>query len=411
MKKAAEGDKPKGLHQKDGFARVLVVDDEASIRITFRAFLLKEGYEVEVAEDATQALALLSKEKWDVVVTDIILPDISGLELLKAIHASSPGVEVIMMTGVPSVETASEAVRNGASDYLVKPVLKQDIIRCVATAARIKALDDERRSEQAAKERSQKELQATVSRLTEANDQLRLAAVFREEIEQVARHDLKGPLHVILSAPEVIRMKGSGLSGDQLAWLEKIESAGQRLFDMINLSLALYKMEQKLYTMHPEGVDLLSVVRELTNHHAALLGAKDLSVSLVIDERAIAANDAFVIQGERLLCYSMLGNLLKNALEASPNGQVVTIRFETGDPMRIRIRNHGSVPESIRDRFFDKFSTGGKKNGTGLGTYSARMIARLHGAEITLDTSIPDETTVTVCFPKSSPGERKEMCS
>ncbi len=126
-------------------SKILVVDDEKSIRVPFRTFLLAEGHEVEIAEDAVQAQALLSNDVWDVVVTDIVLPGISGVELLKTIRAAAPEVQVIVMTGEPTAETAAEAVRAGASDYLVKPIDKKTILRAVAHAAKVKALDDNRR--------------------------------------------------------------------------------------------------------------------------------------------------------------------------------------------------------------------------------------------------------------------------
>ena len=86
---------------------VMIVDDERGVRMTLRVFLLEGGYEVEMAEDARQAQALLSKGDWDVVVMDIVLPGVSGVELLKAIRAASPDVQVIMMTGTPTTETAA----------------------------------------------------------------------------------------------------------------------------------------------------------------------------------------------------------------------------------------------------------------------------------------------------------------
>ena len=90
-------------------SRVLIVDDEKSIRLTLRAFLEADGYEVEVAPDATLALAMLEESVFDVVVSDIILPGVSGVELLSQIRERDMLVQVIMMTGDPNIETASEA--------------------------------------------------------------------------------------------------------------------------------------------------------------------------------------------------------------------------------------------------------------------------------------------------------------
>jgi signal transduction histidine kinase len=104
--------------------------------------------------------------------------------------------------------------------------------------------------------------------------------------------------------------------------------------------------------------------------------------------------------GEGLLCYSMLSNLVKNALEASPEGGVVTIGLCTGAQPEVTVHNMGAVPEAIRDRFFEKYATQGKSSGTGLGTYSAQLIARTLGGDIHMRTSEQEGTTVTVRFPR-----------
>jgi len=123
-------------------ARVLIVDDEEGIRTTVGAFAAKDGHTVSLAGDALEALALLGREPFDVVVTDIILPRRTGVALLADIRETQPDVQVIMLTGEPEVVTASEAVRKGAFDYLSKPVSREAITKVIAAAAEKKALLD-----------------------------------------------------------------------------------------------------------------------------------------------------------------------------------------------------------------------------------------------------------------------------
>jgi len=146
--------------------KVLVVDDEKSIRVTLREFLSKEGYDVETAEDAQVAKEALAKGGFDVVVTDIILPRVTGVELLQTIRAAAPHVQVIMMTGEPTVDTATESLRAGAFDYLFKPFTKEAILRTVANAAKVKALDDERRRLEEENRRYQEHLEQLVEEQT-----------------------------------------------------------------------------------------------------------------------------------------------------------------------------------------------------------------------------------------------------
>lgn len=143
-------------------ARILIVDDERSIRFTLTEFLRRDGHEVESAEDVEAALVLLAAGPWDVVVTDIVMPGASGVDLLRHIRASYPEIQVVVMTGEPTVETASEAVRAGANDYLVKPISKSAIQRAAGNAVKIKSLSDDKRRLEALNRRYQEGLEQLV---------------------------------------------------------------------------------------------------------------------------------------------------------------------------------------------------------------------------------------------------------
>ena len=120
-------------------AKIVIVDDEPGVRITLAQFMRQEGHEVLEAGDAEQALEWLHAGDSDLIVTDILLPGLGGLELLRRIREAAPQTAVIMITGVPTVESAAEAVRNGAADYLVKPVTKSDIQQASGRALQAKA--------------------------------------------------------------------------------------------------------------------------------------------------------------------------------------------------------------------------------------------------------------------------------
>jgi len=113
-------------------ARVLVVDDEGANRYSVCKTLQKVGYQVAEAANGQEALDLLAKQQYDVVLTDIRMPGIDGVELLRKIKESSPDAIVILMTGYASLSSAVEALRLGAHDYLIKPSTSQDIRQSVA---------------------------------------------------------------------------------------------------------------------------------------------------------------------------------------------------------------------------------------------------------------------------------------
>ena len=103
--------------------------------------------------------------------------------------------------------------------------------------------------------------------------------------------------------------------------------------------------------------------------------------------------------GEEILCHSILSNLVKNALEASPPGKAISIHFDRNSWYSVRICNTGEVSPEFRDRFFEKYATSGKKGGTGLGTYSARLMIKTMGGDLELDVSEPGQVAVIARWP------------
>ncbi|QOX62973.1 response regulator [Anoxybacterium hadale] len=124
--------------------KVLIVDDEKSMRITLSEFLRPEGYEIDTAVDANQAFQMMDEINYDIIVTDIIMPRITGIELLERIRKKSQTVQIIIMTGEPTVDTAVKAVQSGANDYLTKPIKKENFISAIRHAEKVKRLIDEK---------------------------------------------------------------------------------------------------------------------------------------------------------------------------------------------------------------------------------------------------------------------------
>ncbi len=116
-------------------ARILIVEDEAVLRLTFEEFLRDEGYDVATAADYGEAVAHLAQGVFDVIVTDIILPGKTGVDLLRFIKEQGRSEPVAMITGQPDVTSAAEAVRLGAFDYLMKPVTQEALLRVARLAS------------------------------------------------------------------------------------------------------------------------------------------------------------------------------------------------------------------------------------------------------------------------------------
>jgi DNA-binding response OmpR family regulator len=125
--------KPTDQEIKQGNIHVLVVDDEGAIRYSVGKTLQRVGYRVSEAASGEEALAMIEEQEFAVVLTDILMEDgIDGVELLRRIKEQTPDSSVILMTGYASLESAIEALRLGAHDYLIKPSSSQDIKDSVA---------------------------------------------------------------------------------------------------------------------------------------------------------------------------------------------------------------------------------------------------------------------------------------
>ncbi|MCP3175710.1 sigma-54 dependent transcriptional regulator [Desulfuromonas sp. KJ2020] len=129
--------------------KILIIDDEESIRFTFSNFLAEAGYAVETASSYEEAMAGLAAGGVDLVFSDILLGGDSGIDILQEVRAQGLDIPVIMITGFPGVETAREAVRLGAFDYLSKPVTQDVLLRTTQIALRYKHINDEKKKYQA----------------------------------------------------------------------------------------------------------------------------------------------------------------------------------------------------------------------------------------------------------------------
>lgn len=224
----------------------------------------------------------------------------------------------------------------------------------------------------------------------------------RDSVEHIMRHDLRSPLVGFSSLPRLL-LTQQNLTDEQRGWITRLGAAAGNMLRIIDAYLKLSRIERGGLALEPVKADLVELARQAKENIALLPHLKDRHVLLTLNGEQLAPDARLSLSCEETLCSTMLGNLLKNALEASPEGGVVEVDLaEAGDDaVRVTIRNQGEVPASIRDRFFDKFVTAGKENGTGLGTYSARRIAEFHGGGVSLDCSTPGRTTVTVLLPKT----------
>jgi len=371
-----------GALLSDGVSRqsVLIVDDEPNNVKVLRE-ILKGSYEIFVALSGQDALDVARRSRPGIILLDIMMPGMDGYEVCERLKAEpeTRDIPVIFVTAMDQEEDEARGLSLGAIDYLTKPV--------IAPIVRIRV-------------KNHLELKLARERLELQNQELLEAAALKEEVERITRHDLKSPLNGIIGLPRII-LDGGGLTRDQETFLKMIEESGYKMLNMINLSLDLFKMERGVYELRPSETDFAMLARKVLVESGILVSDKELKADILHDGKVMGEREPFMGRGEPLLCYSMLANLITNALEAAPEGSRVSVDLSRGEAgeTRIVIKNQGEIPPEIQERFAQKYATAGKRRGTGLGAYSARLIAENHGGSLSMTSSSQDGVTVTVTLP------------
>jgi PAS domain S-box-containing protein len=225
------------------------------------------------------------------------------------------------------------------------------------------------------------------------------AETMRSDVESVVQHDLKSPLGSVQNAMELLELLGP-LNREQAQVLTEVRNLTRRMQGLISLSLNLHAMEARALVPKLRPVDLCAVVEDLRMELRTLVEGKSLRLVL----RSDCPAGPFYVLGERRLLDAVFTNLIKNAAEASPDGEELSVNLAlNGATAVVTVRNKGEVPEQIRGRFFEKYATWGKSHGTGLGTYSAQLMARTLGGTLALCSDEPGFTSLVLTLPASQP--------
>ncbi|MBF0160714.1 MAG: hybrid sensor histidine kinase/response regulator [Magnetococcales bacterium] len=360
--------------------KVLVVDDSPET-LDMLMHLLSDRYAAVPARSGENALHKASQPPHpDIILLDIVMPDMDGFEVCRRLkaQAATRDIPVLFLTAVLDQESELHGLNLGAVDYIRKPISVPTLQARLATHL---------------------ELACSRKELVKKNEVLEEVVRLREDLERITKHDLKGPLSTILGFSEVV-LDEADLSDYHAECLRQGIRAAHRMLEMINRSLDLYRIETGRYRYEPQLFDVAKLTQRVCNDLAAL--ARRYSVTVVTALSASQAVDGSLpLLADATLCYFILANLIKNALEAAPPESQVTVTIDEqgSEIVRIAIHNQGVVAEAVRARFFEKYETFGKSQGTGLGTYSAQLMARAQGGRVTMESSQEGGTVVAVHLP------------
>lgn len=254
------------------------------------------------------------------------------------------------------------------------------------------------------RKRMERELQDTISELhSEMHERRRLEAT-KQEVERMMRHDLRNPLNGMLTAAELLLR--DDLTEGQRELVLAIRDSGRRLDTMISSSMDYVRMEEGSYELDPQLLNMLDLFRAVESQLASILSGSSVTLAYDIDGAEVDWNGSLPLYGEVIYLEELFANLVRNAVEASCAGDAVSISIRTTatdareGTYLVRIHNSKPVPADVRDRFFERYATSGKKGGNGLGTYIANLVAAAHNGRIWFDTDDEHGTDVYVELPQ-----------
>src|SRR3990172_7220838 len=297
-------------------ARILVTDDEESVRFTLKTFLLEEGYKVDTATDYDEALTKIAEKDFDLIFTDIILENKTGIDILREVKERNPNCLVVMITGSPDVDSAAAALRLGAFDYIVKPLRQPTIRHVAAIALKQKALSDE-------KERYRLSLEATNRELSIANEKLKEMDRLKTEFLNIVTHDLRSPLTSIMMYSDML-LKDKDKPDILQKFLEKylkiIKKESMRLNNLINDYLDLAKIEAGFVKFKKESVDIRDIINDtlLVYYGEAKENGINLKSNFKDDNIPTVIGDDGKIR-------QVVSNLISNAIKFTPKSGTVTL--------------------------------------------------------------------------------------
>lgn len=350
---------------------LLIVDDNEDNRDVLARRLQKQGHWTVTAASGPEALSILAEQPFDLVLLDIMMPEMDGYEVLFRIKSEpqTRHLPVIMISARDELESVVRCIDMGAADYLPKP-FNPTLLR-----ARVGASLREKRAHDREQRRA--------AELAESYRRLRELERLRDDLTYMIVHDLRTPLTSLLSGLQTVPLVGD-LNPTQSEMLEIATDGGETLLGMINDLLDVEKMEQESVPLSLAPLSAHTLIAQACSQVTLLAAAEDLMLT------PEAAPDLPNFQGDEDKLRRTLVNLIGNAIKFTPRGGTVTVGASCGSAhdLLFFVRDTGEgIPADALERIFEKFGQvenrrAGRKMSTGLGLTFCKLAVEAHGGRI-----------------------------
>ncbi len=368
-------------------AEMLVVDDDPRNRRLLEEYLLSAGHRVRSAVDGQSAITMAHERVPDIVFLDVMMPDMTGLEVCRRLkaHPHTRLSQIMMVTALAGTPHQVEGLDNGADDFVSKPVRREEFLAKVRSLLRARRLLIE--------------LQEARVTLEQRNQKLEQLEILKETLIQTLVHDLKNPLSAVLGNVELLERKCDEKTREVL---RRCKTGASRMHRMILDLLDVARLEEGGLPLHAECVDTVDVARRACEDFEAPAAQRNVRLHLE------TPRDSCRVSGDASILRRVFDNLIANAVEHSPSGAQVTVGLANREEgVELSVADQGSgVPEAYREKIFEKYARlelreVGIVGNRGLGLTFCRMAVEAHGGTIWVEAAPSGGALFRVLLPAS----------
>jgi signal transduction histidine kinase len=398
--------------------RILVVDDSEIIREMLASYLGTLGYPIDVAADGQSALDKFLVFHYQLIISDLQMPYVDGLSLLKQIKALAAETQIIILTGHATLDSAVEALRLGAYDYQYKPLENMEsFARLVDRALKHHALltENERLVQELREANTHLETQVAerTHELQIANESLRSLDRLKNDFISVVSHELRTPLSAIVLETQLLMHDARALSSDKLSHTyTALATNTRRLQIQIDNLLDFALIERGELDLNFKPCSMNQIARDVVDLYEARAAEKHLNFTLSLPPTTALS---VIADGPRLR--SALVLLVDNAVKFTPDGGTIAISVHgmatmpggTEPAVAIAVRDDGiGIPADVQQKLFTGFSqadmsTTRRYGGMGIGLALAARIMAAHRGRITVKSELGNGSLFALWVPTRQP--------
>jgi two-component system, sensor histidine kinase and response regulator len=356
---------------------IFVIDDDEIIRLSCEQILQKSGYNVETFGNGHEGIERLKQVRPPLLVVDIKMPELNGFEVIKIVRKIDPDLVIVVITGYATIETAVDAMKIGAYDFLPKPFTPS-------------------------------ELRMIIERGVERWRLTKEAKLLKKEKEEVERkfvtlvsHQLKSPLVAVKQYLDVLLFTSRDkLPGETAEWISRSQVRIAEMLGLIQDWLMMSKIDRGVLCDPTTSSDLTKIVEGVVQEYKQLPSAANISIN------ADLAPETAQVRGDSVSLQMLISNLVSNAVKYNkPGGSVKVRTHKDGSWIKLEVSDTGlGLSPDVRSHLFEEFyraKTPETQNipGTGLGLVICKRIVDELGGSIDVDSKKDEYTVFTVRLP------------